>query len=313
MKTKSLLLSLCCLAATGASAQGFSYMFGEDVPDGSGDKKERLLVWFDTDLKYADKLGGGDVVSSVFNASGSDMISDAEHAAENADNIHGAILTPEMRDGIAFVTVPATTQYPSETAVTSGTVLFRLILGSKPNRINDVDNSWDAYLGQEGKECTGMYIGVQAPATATVTGILSTPAVDRKDGYGKMPRAAYFECTGALNDNAYTELTSEGATNDDAVIAYKPKNWDNGYCCKYVEVAVKNVKPGDVVGLRGVQTLYPGYTPSAMVAINEVEVGQPEAPAEYFNLQGMRVDASAMAGGIYICRQGGKATKVVVK
>jgi len=37
------------------------------------------------------------------------------------------------------------------------------------------------------------------------------------------------------------------------------------------------------------------------------------APAEYYNLQGVRVAADALAPGIYICRQGNTVTKVLVK
>lgn len=38
-----------------------------------------------------------------------------------------------------------------------------------------------------------------------------------------------------------------------------------------------------------------------------------DAPAEYYNLQGMKVAADSLVPGIYVCRQGSKATKVLVK
>ncbi len=38
-----------------------------------------------------------------------------------------------------------------------------------------------------------------------------------------------------------------------------------------------------------------------------------DTPAEYFNLQGRRVDASALTPGIYICRKGENVTKIVIR
>ncbi|MDE7141384.1 MAG: hypothetical protein K2O33_00620, partial [Muribaculaceae bacterium] len=38
-----------------------------------------------------------------------------------------------------------------------------------------------------------------------------------------------------------------------------------------------------------------------------------EGPAEYYDFQGRRVQASALTPGIYICRKGGKAIKTVVR
>lgn len=37
------------------------------------------------------------------------------------------------------------------------------------------------------------------------------------------------------------------------------------------------------------------------------------APAEYYNLNGIRVSESSLAPGLYIRRQGGKSTKIIVK
>ena len=36
-------------------------------------------------------------------------------------------------------------------------------------------------------------------------------------------------------------------------------------------------------------------------------------PAEYFNLQGIRVDASSLVPGIYIVRQGSNVAKMLVR
>lgn len=48
-------------------------------------------------------------------------------------------------------------------------------------------------------------------------------------------------------------------------------------------------------------------------AIGDVEADTSALPVEYFNLQGMRVDAGALTPGIYIRRQGTKTTKIAVR
>lgn len=47
-------------------------------------------------------------------------------------------------------------------------------------------------------------------------------------------------------------------------------------------------------------------------AINGVEIDAANGEAEYFNLQGMKIDAKNLVPGMYIVRQGGKASKVLV-
>ena len=47
--------------------------------------------------------------------------------------------------------------------------------------------------------------------------------------------------------------------------------------------------------------------------IDDILENVSDAPAEYYNLQGVRVDGDSLAPGIYIKRQGGKSTKVLVK
>ena len=47
--------------------------------------------------------------------------------------------------------------------------------------------------------------------------------------------------------------------------------------------------------------------------ISDITVDGDNADVEYFNLQGIRVDADNLTPGIYVRRQGNKATKVVIK
>lgn len=62
------------------------------------------------------------------------------------------------------------------------------------------------------------------------------------------------------------------------------------------------------------QTVYRLYVtldkkPSALPQINVSD----NSPAEYYNLSGVRCDASALQPGIYLCRRGNNTLKVVVK
>lgn len=62
------------------------------------------------------------------------------------------------------------------------------------------------------------------------------------------------------------------------------------------------------------QTVYRLYVtldkrPSAVAEINVSD----NAPAEYYNLSGVRCDASDLQPGIYLCRRGSKTLKVVIK
>lgn len=48
-------------------------------------------------------------------------------------------------------------------------------------------------------------------------------------------------------------------------------------------------------------------------AIDGIDADTADQPAEFYNLQGIRVPASSLTPGIYICRQGRKATKIIVR
>lgn len=48
-------------------------------------------------------------------------------------------------------------------------------------------------------------------------------------------------------------------------------------------------------------------------SINGIEADNANAPVEYYNLQGMRVNASNLGNGIYIRRQGNETSKVIIR
>lgn len=66
------------------------------------------------------------------------------------------------------------------------------------------------------------------------------------------------------------------------------------------------------------QSINKGYSYDFLVscakaaAIGEIAVEESNAPVEYFNMQGMRVDADNLNSGLYIRRQGNKAVKVLI-
>lgn len=49
---------------------------------------------------------------------------------------------------------------------------------------------------------------------------------------------------------------------------------------------------------------------TTVTSVYEIETDG-DAPAEYFNLQGVRVEPAAP--GLYICRQGGKVAKIAIR
>ncbi|MCM1066096.1 MAG: leucine-rich repeat protein [Muribaculaceae bacterium] len=60
-------------------------------------------------------------------------------------------------------------------------------------------------------------------------------------------------------------------------------------------------------------TEYCTVTVTGNAGVEGVEIDGSDAPAEYYNLGGLRVNGDALTPGLYIKRQGGKATKVLVK
>lgn len=56
-----------------------------------------------------------------------------------------------------------------------------------------------------------------------------------------------------------------------------------------------------------------GYGEASLTSINSIEADNANAPVEYYNLQGMRVNASNLGNGIYIRRQGNETTKVIIR
>lgn len=105
----------------------------------------------------------------------------------------------------------------------------------------------------------------------------------------------WYEWVISINNDGTADIRNSDA---DKYVAY-----DNGYSsfgCYPEEKAEALVKP----------TLYvldEGQSGVAEIVIDE------NAPVEYFNLQGVKVNVENAAPGLYIRRQGNVATKVIVK
>lgn len=92
---------------------------------------------------------------------------------------------------------------------------------------------------------------------------------------------------------------------------------NNGIIDSYQEFDAPNVQSFDINNLRVVTFKNSGEQPFAVIAVEYTEgagindiVADENAPVEYFNLQGMRVENPE--NGLYIRRQGNKVTKVVL-
>jgi hypothetical protein len=259
---------------------------------------------------------------------------------EYADRVTGAVMSYNFDNGYIEVTVPSQLtnplSSPSTYTGTDGVALFHLRLGGGDGnfRINDQKNTLSynhtrAYLS----DCTGVYVGIKAPAGCTVKAYITTTNIAKKtlalhhpdpsssataayDSYTPFCRTAAFDC-GSVSSDDYVELTSGAPYNSLACINYSSDSWPDGYCAKNVDIAVYGVKPGDKVGLAGVQTLHPGWTPVPFDYTSGIEAVSADvdanAPIEYFNIQGVKVAADNLTPGLYITRQGSKATKVLVK
>ncbi len=327
MNLKHLLLSVSCAAvALGASAQahhGYFFKPSQDAIDASIENNtsiDALTLWFDTNFAMPMINSDGSMVSSsIYEGNKTDLIPRQAKIEANAEKLHGAVVAGTMVGDKVVVTIPAQTQYPDVADITApGTMLFHLVLPGAPNRINDADNEL-SYTGDRAylKDCTGMRIGIKAPAGAVVKGYISTPNINAKNagGYyelGDVMRTAAFDFDN-VPANEYVEITSGAPYNSLACIELNETHnakWPDGYCAKFVDVAVSNVMPGDVIEFSGLMTLHPGWEPVVLAGVEEVIAGDNNAPVEYFNLQGIRVENPA--NGLYIRRQGSEVSKVVL-
>ena len=89
-----------------------------------------------------------------------------------------------------------------------------------------------------------------------------------------------------------------------------------------ISASLPGAKPGETYEVRCCRNVGGSYkyktesvyfTIGSRSGIGGIEADNSAAPAEYFNLNGLRVDASRLLPGVYIRRQAGKVTKVLVR
>ncbi len=112
-------------------------------------------------------------------------------------------------------------------------------------------------------------------------------------------------------------------------------NWEDGHKLEWVNYT-KDFEPGEIKNgtentIRNKDEQWPsgkalrwffdnlcfGEKEAVMAGIDDIVVEEPEvdpnAPVEYYNFQGVRVNGENLAPGLYIRRQGNKATKILVR
>ncbi len=334
-------ISAMALLALGATAvaqsyHGFSRPFTEEFVTNTkngtklteywdAEKTSQKVFWLETAYhpdyqfpKSADEPGTW-ITGTADNSPTEDKL----QGKLNDGTYDGAILTPTYNAQMAWVTVPAQYYKGGQLAdvPATGTVRFRIAAGGAPNRMGD---SYDFHA----MDMSGFYFTVCAPAGVTVdAGIVSANGTqDMKDGNGKCYHVPYLEMGAVPAANTPVDMTMEKDNQQwkGATILFTFKRPDKGlenhdaagFPVKYWDVVFRGVKAGDKLGLGNYQTLHAGYTPVTGVAagagasVEEIAIDE-NAPVEYYNLQGVRV--ANPENGLYIVRQGSKATKVFLK
>ena len=364
MKFKTLLLCAAASAAalSGAAQSHHGFYWIPDVLDTDAynandtNADKTLNCWFTPECVMPVPMSDGTLPNNctTYYNGGADMIvrpttmngeKNGYYAKLVGTSVNGTTAETEINDdnfanGYLEITVPSRMDYPRtdpntpnwvNVTTTNNAMVFHCCLPGKPGRINDAGNSL-AYEGGEAylSDCNGCYVGVKAPAGATVKAYFHTSTMKASqmaadisgEPYnanleGKVHTMAFdFDAT---FDGNYKEITSGEPYGALTGKTYVSADWPNGFCVKYLDVVIYGVNPGDVVGFGGIQTLHPDWTPVEFVegwsaGVEAIGVdNNANAPVEYFNIQGMQVSADNLTPGLYIKRQGTETTKVLVK
>lgn len=298
----------------------------QDATSVAGTTKIVVTPWFDSDLSMptldpaTKTCTDGSFYIADRNADGAptkigEYIATKAKCEKNKASLHGVYVAPDYKDGVIYATVPETfLDYGTvEDVAKPGSIVFHMVMGGSPRRINDQktggDNEWGAYL----YNMTGANMLIEAPEYAKVNLYFSTPGLVYPEGYQINAGTLFLDFPNAKGNMAL--LKSGAPYNNLAIITSNPLGtgeWWSGYCCKFVDVAISNLKVGDKVGFGGLETLYDGYTPTLTdpAGVNDILFDNTDAPEVYYNLQGVKV--ANPEKGMYIKVQGNKSTKVVL-
>ena len=130
-----------------------------------------------------------------------------------------------------------------------------------------------------------------------------------QDGY-KLQSVKFFQGNASLSN--FNKLTATVETNlGEATFASSTKSW-TAEADELVNEVVFTIGATNRCG--GLEITYV-EDENGLAGIEEIagDLNNANAPVEYFNLQGVRVNAENATPGIYIRRQGSETTKVLVK
>lgn len=313
--------ALLCGSAMIAQNHNVDIEFTEEfiAADGSPVHLEALYVPSYSPAKSADEPGTAII-------DGKDKTTPASVIAnlENADFDGMPLEVTLGQDGLAYVNFPTEAYINGTlTPVSEGDIRLRIAFGGSPSRPGDTH---DLYV----HDMTGIYATVSAPAGTKINGyvvaascaIFKTtehPTGDPENGKYFHTVMYDFEDLTANNTPTNIQTTGEAYGALNLFTFRRPtKGLDGcdaeGFPCKYFDVVFRGIKSGQKVGLCNYQTLYKGITPhpyDASASISTIGSDDANAPVEYFNLQGMRVENPT--SGLYIKRQGQTTEKVLVK
>ena len=146
----------------------------------------------------------------------------------------------------------------------------------------------------------------EAPVTPTEENVISLTGGD-KVSFGELPvTVRLFHLMEVANETLPTTLTAASITHDDIDEEYTgtPIEFTQpGYLHYYMSYAGAYNSP--------IQTLTVNVDGKTPTGIENVAADNANAPIEYFNLQGIRIDNPG--AGLYIRRQGNATAKVIVK
>lgn len=228
-----------------------------------------------------------------------------EVPVEKAESLADFIAKTPEKDDVAIMDCPLTVVYSNDAYVyvkdaTASSLIFKYDLGYQKGDV--IPGGW------EGKN--GIYNGLyeivptgEMPAVTETTEV-TYPNVKEVD-------LSMVNQVVTLNDVTFEAETGAAKANFTGKLADGTElSFRNTFGIEPVAAGTYNVTLAVSVYNSNLQLLPIEYVSTS--AIGEIAADN-AAAAEYFNIQGVSVDADNLTPGIYVRRQGNKVTKVIVK
>lgn len=156
-----------------------------------------------------------------------------------------------------------------------------IVMVGEPKKVDMVDRD-RCVLGMDMEGCQGGE--VEKTPDAELIAVINVDITENAEEWTK------FHANFDYKSDATPEMINIVIASGDYFGGASVVGKDNSFVVDYVKL----VYSGGTSGIDGVEA-------------------DNSAPVEYYNLNGVKVNAGQMAPGLYICRQGSKATKVLVK